>query len=124
MTIEESKVMWQLESSNIDASHFTKPMKKLYDKVGVLIEEGKLLYDEFTSDMIDAMTDIIVQNGKDEATSMTRTEQVNLICESLLGKYEFKERESERRNEEVSADSTVVQAESELCESECTDEAC
>lgn len=124
MTIEESKVMWQLETSNIDASHFTKPMKKLYDKVGVLIEEGKLLYDEFTSDMIDAMTDIIVQNGKDEAISMTRTEQVNLICESLLGKYEFKERESERRSKEVSVDSTVVQTESELCESECTNEAC
>ena len=62
MTKEESIAMWNIEKNSADSSTFTKKMKKLFSKVEELIMSGELMYDQFSGDMLDAVTDMIIDN--------------------------------------------------------------
>lgn len=124
MTIEESKIMWNLEKENINFKLLTKGMKALYDKVDELINDGTITYEDFTNDMIDALTNNIISNGQAN-TEPNRAEQINAICESLLNKYEEYHRiESTEGDTGVLADNTELSNKTRLCESECTNGTC
>lgn len=95
MTIEESKMMWKLEVENNKPlySSFSKEMKRLYNKVDELINEGVITYEDFTNDVIDSITTTIVDNGKSNATP-SRADQVNAMCDMLFKKYEEYKKQS------------------------------
>ena len=126
MTIEESKMMWKLEVENNKPLYgsFSKEMKRLYNKVDELINEGVITYEDFTNDVIDSITTTIVDNGKSGAEP-SRADQVNAMCDMLFKKYEeYKKVEHTGGDREVLADNTELSDETGLCESECTDGAC
>lgn len=126
MTIEESKMMWKLEVENNKPLYgsFSKEMKRLYNKVDELINEGVITYEDFTNDVIDSITTTIVDNGKSNAEP-SRADQVNAMCNMLFKKYEeYKKVEHTGGDREVLADNTELSDETGLCESECTDETC
>lgn len=126
MTIEESKMMWKLEMENNKPLYdsFSNEMKQLYNKVDELINEGIITYEDFTNDIIDSITTIIVDNGKNNATP-SRADQINAMCNMLFKKYEeYKKVEHTGGDREVLADNTELSGETGLCESECTNETC
>lgn len=126
MTIEESKMMWKLEVENNKPLYgsFSKEMKRLYNKVDELINEGVITYEDFTNDVIDSITTTIVDNGKSN-TEPSRADQVNAMCDMLFKKYEeYKKVEHTGGDREVLADNTELSDETRLCESECTDGTC
>lgn len=126
MTIEESKMMWKLEVENNKPlySSFSKEMKRLYNKVDELINEGVITYEDFTNDVIDSITTTIVDNGKSNAEP-SRADQVNAMCDILFKKYEeYKKVEHTGGDREVLADNTELSNKTRLCESECTNETC
>lgn len=126
MTIEESKMMWKLEVENNKPLYgsFSKEMKRLYNKVDELINEGVITYEDFTNDVIDSITTTIVDNGKSNAEP-SRADQVNAMCDMLFKKYEeYKKVEHTGGDREVLADNTEVSNKTRLCESECTDGTC
>ena len=126
MTIEESKMMWKLEveSNKPLYSSFSKEMKRLYNKVDELINEGVITYEDFTNDVIDSITTTIVDNGKSNAEP-SRADQVNAMCDILFKKYEeYKKVEHTGGDREVLADNTELSNKTRLCESECTDGTC
>lgn len=126
MTIEESKMMWKLEVENNKPlySSFSKEMKRLYNKVDELINEGVITYEDFTNDVIDSITTTIVDNGKNNAEP-SRADQVNAMCDMLFKKYEeYKKVEHTGGDREVLADNTELSNKTRLCESECTDGVC
>lgn len=126
MTIEESKMMWKLEveSNKPLYSSFSKEMKRLYNKVDELINEGVITYEDFTNDVIDSITTTIVDNGKNNAEP-SRADQVNAMCDMLFKKYEeYKKVEHTGGDREVLADNTELSNKTRLCESECTDGTC
>ena len=126
MTIEESKMMWKLEVENNKPLYgsFSKEMKRLYNKVDELINEGVITYEDFTHDVIDSITTTIVDNGKSNAEP-SRADQVNAMCDMLFKKYEeYKKVEHTGGDREVLADNTELSNKTRLCESECTDGAC
>lgn len=126
MTIEESKMMWKLEVENNKPLYgsFSKEMKRLYNKVDELINEGVITYEDFTNDVIDSITTTIVDNGKSNAEP-SRADQVNAMCDMLFRKYEeYKKVEHTGGDREVLADNTELSNKTRLCESECTDGTC
>ena len=126
MTIEESKMMWKLEVENNKPlySSFSKEMKRLYNKVDELINEGVITYEDFTNDVIDSITTTIVDNGKSSAEP-SRADQVNAMCDMLFKKYEeYKKVEHTGGDREVLADNTELSNKTRLCESKCTDGTC
>jgi hypothetical protein len=126
MTIEESKMMWKLEVENNKPLYgsFSKEMKRLYNKVDELINEGIITYEDFTNDVIDSITTTIVDNGKSNATP-SRADQVNAMCDMLFKKYEeYKKVEHTGGDREVLADNTELSNKTRLCESECTNGTC
>lgn len=126
MTIEESKMMWKLEVENNKPLYgsFSKEMKRLYNKVDELINEGVITYEDFTNDVIDSITTTIVDNGKSN-TEPSRADQVNAMCDMLFKKYEeYKKVEHTGGDREVLADNTELSNKTRLCESECTNETC
>lgn len=126
MTIEESKMMWKLEveSNRPLYDSFSKEMKRLYNKVDELINEGVITYEDFTNDVIDSITTTIVDNGKNNAEP-SRADQVNAMCDMLFKKYEeYKKVEHTGGDREVLADNTELSNKTRLCESECTDGTC
>lgn len=126
MTIEESKMMWKLEVENNKPLYgsFSKEMKRLYNKVDELINEGIITYEDFTNDVIDSITTTIVDNGKSNATP-SRADQVNAMCNMLFKKYEeYKKVEHTGGDREVLADNTELSNKTRLCESECTNGTC
>ena len=126
MTIEESKMMWKLEVENNKPLYgsFSKEMKRLYNKVDELINEGVITYEDFTNDVIDSITTTIVDNGKSNAEP-SRVDQVNAMCDMLFKKYEeYKKVEHTGGDREVLADNTELSNKTRLCESECTNESC
>lgn len=126
MTIEESKMMWKLEVENNKPlySSFSKEMKRLYNKVDELINEGVITYEDFTNDVIDSITTTIVDNGKSSAEP-SRADQVNAMCDILFKKYEeYKKVEHTGGDREVLADNTELSNKTRLCESECADRTC
>lgn len=126
MTIEESKMMWKLEVENNKPLYgsFSNEMKRLYNKVDELINEGVITYEDFTNDVIDSITTTIVDNGKNNAEP-SRADQINTMCDMLFKKYEeYKKVEHTGGDREVLADNTELSGETGLCESECTNETC
>lgn len=126
MTIEESKMMWKLEVENNKPRYdsFSKEMKRLYNKVDELINEGVITYEDFTNDVIDGITTTIVDNGKNNAEP-SRADQVNAMCDMLFKKYEeYKKVEHTGGDREILADNTELSNKTRLCESECTDGTC
>ena len=126
MTIEESKMMWKLEVENNKPLYgsFSKEMKRLYNKVDELINEGVITYEDFTNDVIDSITTTIVDNGKSNAKP-SRVDQVNAMCDMLFKKYEeYKKVEHTGGDREVLADNTELSNKTRLCESECTNGTC
>lgn len=126
MTIEESKMMWKLEveSNRPLYDSFSKEMKRLYNKVDELINEGVITYEDFTNDVIDSITTTIVDNGKSNAEP-SRADQVNAVCDMLFKKYEeYKKVEHTGGDREVLADNTELSNKTRLCESECTNGTC
>ena len=126
MTIEESKMMWKLEVENNKPLYgsFSKEMKRLYNKVDELINEGVITYEDITHDVIDSITTTIVYNGKSNAEP-SRADQVNAMCDMLFKKYEeYKKVEHTGGDREVLADNTELSNKTRLCESECTDGTC
>lgn len=126
MTIEESKMMWKLEVENNKPLYgsFSKEMKRLYNKVDELINEGVITYEDFTNDVIDSITTTIVDNGKSNAEP-SRADQVNAMCDMLFKKYEeYKKVEHTGGDREVLADNTELSNKTRLRESECTDGTC
>lgn len=126
MTIEESKMMWKLEVENNKPlySSFSKEMKRLYNKVDELINEGVITYKDFANDVIDSITTTIVDNGKSNAEP-SRADQVNAMCDMLFKKYkEYKKVEHTGGDREVLADNTELSNKTRLCESECTNGTC
>lgn len=126
MTIEESKMMWKLEVENNKPLYgsFSKEMKRLYNKVDELINEGVITYEDFTNDVIDSITTTIVDNGKSNAEP-SRADQVNAMCDILFKKYEeYKKVEHTGGDREVLADNTELSNKTRLCESECTNGTC
>lgn len=126
MTIEESKMMWKLEveSNRPLYDSFSKEMKRLYNKVDELINEGVITYEDFTNDVIDSITTTIVDNGKSNAEP-SRADQVNAMYDMLFKKYEeYKKVEHTGGDREVLADNTELSNKTRLCESECTDGTC
>lgn len=126
MTIEESKMMWKLEVENNKPLYgsFSKEMKRLYNKVDELINEGVITYEDFTNDVIDSITTTIIDNGKSNAEP-SRADQVNAMCDMLFKKYEeYKKVEHTGGDREVLADNTELSNKTRLCESECTDGTC
>lgn len=126
MTIEESKMMWKLEveSNKPLYGSFSKEMKRLYNKVDELINEGVITYEDFTNDVIDSITTTIVDNGKSNAEP-SRADQVNAMCDMLFKKYEeYKKVEHTGGDREVLADNTELSNKTRLCESECADRTC
>lgn len=126
MTIEESKMMWKLEVENNKPLYgsFSKEMKRLYNKVDELINEGVITYEDFTNDVIDSITTTIVDNGKSNAEP-SRADQVNAMCDMLFKKYEeYKKVEHAGGDREVLADNTELSNKTRLCESECTNGTC
>lgn len=126
MTIEESKMMWKLEVENNKPlySSFSKEMKRLYNKVDELINEGVITYEDFTNDVIDSITTTMVDNGKNNAEP-SRADQVNAMCDMLFKKYEeYKKVEHTGGDREVLADNTELSNKTRLCESECTNGTC
>lgn len=126
MTIEESKMMWKLEVENNKPLYgsFSKEMKRLYNKVDELINEGVITYEDFTNDVIDSITTTIVDNGKNNAEP-SRADQVNAMCDMLFKKYEeYKKVEHTGGDREVLADNTELSNKTRLCESKCTDGTC
>lgn len=126
MTIEESKMMWKLEVENNKPLYgsFSNEMKRLYNKVDELINEGVITYEDFTNDVIDSITTTIVDNGKSNATP-SRADQVNAMCNMLFKKYEeYKKVEHTGGDREVLADNTELSDETGLCESERADKTC
>ena len=126
MTIEESKMMWKLEveSNRPRYDSFSKEMKRLYNKVDELINEGVITYEDFTNDVIDSITTTIVDNGKSNAEP-SRADQVNAMCDMLFKKYEeYKKVEHTGGDREVLADNTELSNKTRLCESECTNGTC
>lgn len=126
MTIEESKMMWKLEVENNKPLYgsFSNEMKRLYNKVDELINEGVITYEDFTNDVIDSITTTIVDNGKSNAEP-SRADQVNAMCDMLFKKYaEYKKVEHTGGDREVLADNTELSNKTRLCESECTDGTC
>lgn len=86
MTKEESITMWNIEKNSADSSTFTKKMKKLFSKVEELIMSGELMYDQFSGDMLDAVTDMIIDNTNKGAT-LDRADQIDYLCDKLYEKY-------------------------------------
>lgn len=126
MTIEESKMMWKLEVENNKPLYgsFSNEMKRLYNKVDELINEGVITYEDFTNDVIDSITTTIVDNGKSNATP-SRADQVDAMCNMLFKKYEeYKKVEHTGGDREVLADNTELSNKTRLCESECTNGTC
>jgi hypothetical protein len=126
MTIEESKMMWKLEVENNKPLYgsFSKEMKRLYNKVDELINEGVITYEDFTNDVIDSITTTIIDNGKSNAEP-SRADQVNAMCDMLFKKYEeYKKVEHTGGDREVLADNTELSNKTRLCESECTNGTC
>ena len=126
MTIEESKMMWKVEVENNKPLYgsFSKEMKRLYNKVDELINEGVITYEDFTNDVIDSITTTIVDNGKSN-TEPSRADQVNAMCDMLFKKYEeYKKVEHTGGDREVLADNTELSNKTRLCESECTNGTC
>lgn len=128
MTHEESLMMWKLEMENFNKNIglASKDMKKMYSILDTVINEGIVTYEDFTNDMIDELTTLMVEEGKSGNGQKDRATEIDIICKRLTEKYETKynERESGTGTTELSTDNTEVSDTEELHESERVSEKC
>lgn len=110
MTKEESIAMWNVEKGSTNSSILPKKMKKLFNKVEELILSGELMYDQFSGDMLDAVTDMIIDNTN-KGTTLDRADQIDYLCDKLYEKYtqQYNNSESGKGDSVVSEDTTKVQ---------------
>ena len=110
MTKEESIAMWKVEKAHTDKNLLTKKMNKLFDLVEELIMNGDLMYDQFSGDMLDAVTDMIIDNTNKGAT-LDRADQIDYLCDKLYEKYtqQYNNSESRKGDSVVLEDTTKVQ---------------
>lgn len=85
MTHEESKIMWKMEKENTAFESLSSGMKELYNTVDGLIEKDIITYDVFIQDLVSAMVEVTEENKSD--TMEQRKENINLVCLSLIDKY-------------------------------------
>lgn len=128
MTHEESLMMWKLEKENFDKNIglASKDMKKMYGILDTVINEGIVTYEDFTNDMIDELTTLMVEEGKSGNGQKDRATEVDIICKRLTEKYEKKHKEGKfgGRDTTLSTDSTEVSDTKGLHESKCISEEC
>lgn len=118
------KKRYEVENNKPLYSSFSKEMKRLYNKVDELINEGVITYEDFTNDVIDSITTTIVDNGKNNAEP-SRADQVNAMCDMLFKKYEeYKKVEHTGGDREVLVDNIELSDETQLRESERANETC
>lgn len=100
----------EYRKSNTDSSILPKKMKKPFNKVEELILSGELMYDQFSGDMLDAVTDMIIDNTNKGAT-LDRADQIDYLCDKLYEKYtqQYNNSESGKGDSVVSEDTTKVQ---------------
>lgn len=126
MTHEESLMMWKIELDNFNklgTDKASKDIKKLYEVLDKVITAGTITYEDFTKDMIDELTTLMVEAGK-EGKELDRATEVDTICKRLTEKYEAKYNEGEfvEGDPELSTDNSQIQDESGVCEPECASE--
>lgn len=123
MTQEESVMMWKMELEHFKPEFASKEVKKLYKTLDKVITDAVITYEDFTNDMIDELTTLLIENTNNNV-ELDRAEQVDTICKRLNDKYEekYNERESLAGDTELPTDSVEVQDEPRVCESECTNE--
>lgn len=112
MTQEESLMMWKLEMENFNKNIglASKDMKKMYSILDTVINEGIVTYEDFTNDMIDELTTLMVEEGKSGNGQKDRATEIDIICKRLTEKYEAKHKEgkSGAGDTELSADNTDI----------------
>ena len=82
MTHEESLMMWKIELDNFNklgTDKASKDIKKLYEVLDKVITAGTITYEDFTKDMIDELTTLMVEAGK-EGKELDRATEVDTIC--------------------------------------------
>ena len=83
ITVEESKVMWQLEKASLENKELSEPMQHLYSTVDDLIERGVITYDQFVKDIAE-----VIKASADKETGLCKdTESFNSAIERLILKY-------------------------------------
>ena len=83
MTVEESKVLWQLEKANLEGKKLSQPIQHLYDIVDDLIERGVITYDQFVKEVAEA-----INMSADKETGLCQnTDIFNKAIEQLILKY-------------------------------------
>lgn len=82
MTHEESLMMWKLEMENFNKNIglASKDMKKMYSILDTVINEGIVTYEDFTNDMIDELTTLMVEEGKSGNGQKDRATEIDIIC--------------------------------------------
>lgn len=83
MTVEESKVMWQLEKASLENKELSESMQHLYSTVDDLIERGVITYDQFVKDI----AEVIKASANKETDLRKDTESFNSAIERLILKY-------------------------------------
>ena len=123
MTQEESVMMWKMELEHFKPEFASKEVKKLYKTLDKVITNAVIAYEDFTNDMIDELTTLLIENTNNEVV-LDKAEQVDTICKRLNDKYEekYNKRESLAGDKELSDSNTEIQNEPRLCEPEYTDE--
>lgn len=93
MTHEESLMMWKLEMENFNKNIglASKDMKKMYSILDTVINEGIVTYEDFTNDMIDELTTLMVEEGKSGNGQKDRATEFSiytrLVSHSILLSY-------------------------------------
>lgn len=126
MTHEESLMIWKLELDNFNKNIglASKDMKKMYKVLDKVINESIITYEDFTNDMIDELTTMIIVEACKNKEDKDRATEIDTICKRLTEKYEAKynERKSGTGDTKLQANSTEVSDTEKLQESECVSE--
>lgn len=94
MTIEESKNLWKIEQEHLAPLKATldKSIVRLYEIVDKKINDGSLLYEQFTQDTMDALTEAITESEEGKS----REDVVKLLTNKLINKYSNNESDSDK----------------------------
>lgn len=91
MNEDEEIKIWEEQLDKMDRTQFTPGMKKLFNKVDVLIRKKVLTYKEFASDLVDASTDMILTPFVDEkGKPKSKEDQLEDMCTMICTIYDSK----------------------------------
>lgn len=97
MTVEESKVMWQLEKASLEGKELSEPIQHLYNTVDDLIERGVITYDQFVKDIAE-----VIKASADKETGLCKdAETFNSAIERLILEY--------GKEENIKEDGTTIE---------------